>query len=148
MRVTGRIVAVVMMLIAIISCGGSEHSVDMHDSDARGWSGVEEFVYDNSDTLSPHTISIVLRYCNQEVSDSLALRIMAVSPDSLVVEEPFTLYIPRLGELRPAEHSFTYRSNVIFSKMGKYRFRLTPESEYRGIGSVGVMIGKESNESE
>lgn len=139
-----RLIYVAMMVIAAVvtSCNQTNHKVEMHDMEACVWSTAEEFVYNNSDSLSQRDISIVVRYGNDYVADSVAMHILTISPDSMVVEEPFTLRIPRIKEVRPEEQTFIYRRNVVLSRKGEYHFRLTPDSLVEGISSIGIMVGE------
>jgi len=115
-------------------------SVVVNDTENDRWSTVEEFYYDNVDTLTRRDISIVVRYGHGYTADSVAMSILSISPDSLVFEEPFKLRIPRLGDMRPAEHTFLYRRNVLLAKEGRYTFRLKPDAVVEGISSVGLVI--------
>ncbi|MBQ2142914.1 MAG: hypothetical protein II204_07160 [Alistipes sp.] len=125
-----------------VSCNEQQHSIEMHDMEECVWSGTEEFTYDNADSLSKRDISIVVRYGTGYVADSVCLHILAISPDSMVTEEPFTLRIPRIKEVRPEEQTFIYRRNVVLSRKGEYHFRLTPDSLVEGISSIGIMVGE------
>ena len=133
-----------MMVIATLftSCNQPNHKVEMHDMEECVWATAEEFVYNNSDSLSQRDISIVVRYSSDYVADSVAMHILTISPDSMVVEEPFTLRIPRIKEVRPEEQTFIYRRNVVLSRKGEYHFRLTPDSLVDGISSIGIMVGE------
>lgn len=117
-------------------------SVEISDTENDKWSTVEEFYYDNVDTLTRRDISIVVRYGHGYTADSVAMSILSISPDSMVFEETFTLRIPRLGDMRPAEHTFLYRRNVLLSKEGRYTFRLKPDAVVEGISSVGLVISE------
>lgn len=129
-----RLIHIVALIVVttFAACNNINHNVEMHDT--------EEFVYDNTDTLSKRNIAVVVRYGSGYVADSVALSILSISPDSMVVEEPFTLRIPQLGDMRPAEHTFPYRRNVTLRRSGEYRFRLTPSAAVEGISSVGILI--------
>ena len=133
-----------MMVIAALftSCNQPNHKVEMHDMEECVWATAEEFVYNNSDSLSQRDISIVVRYGSDYVADSVAMHILTISPDSMVVEEPFTLRIPRIKEVRPEEQTFIYRRNVVLSRKGEYHVRLTPDSLVEGISSIGIMVGE------
>ena len=129
----------VMLIVA--GCGTAKRSVEMHDTEHSEWREYEDFYYDNSDTLSLRDVSIVVRYEGKEVADSVAMDILTVSPDSLVYEEPFTLHIPRLADMRPEEHTFLYRRRVLLSRPGRYLFRLTPNVPAEGVSSIGIVVG-------
>ena len=76
--------ALVVCALVTISCKEQAHSVEMHDIKTDTWSTSEEFSYNNADSLSKRDISIVVRYGNGYTADSVSLRILAISPDSLV----------------------------------------------------------------
>lgn len=141
MRSLGFIACVVVALVSV-ACSSSTRSVEMHDQESAVWSRVEEFYYDNNDSLARRDIAIVVRYDKGYVADSVPMRILTISPDSLVVEEHFTLQIPHLADMRPEEHTFIYRSNAVLRHKGRYTFRLTPEIPTEGISSVGIVISE------
>lgn len=136
-----RLITIISILVISLSgCMPKGRSVVVNDTENDRWSTVEEFYYDNVDTLTRRDISIVVRYGHGYTADSVAMSILSISPDSLVFEEPFTLRIPRLGDMRPAEHTFLYRRNVLLAKEGRYTFRLKPDAVVDGISSVGLVI--------
>lgn len=137
------VAAVWAVTLVAMSCGNTGRTVEVRDFENSQWAAPEDFYYDNSDTLSHRDISLVVRYDKGYVADSVAMTILTVSPDSLVFEEPFTLHIPRLGNLRPEEQSFVYRSNVLLARPGRYLFRLTPLAPVEGIESIGIVVGEE-----
>lgn len=138
--------AIVALSALCVACNEPQHSIEMHDMDEAVWSNAEEFTYDNQDSLSKRDISIVVRYGSDYVADSVSVRILAISPDSLVTEEPFTLRIPRIKEVRPEEQTFLYRKDVVLGRCGEYTFRITPDTLVEGISSVGLMIGETERE--
>jgi hypothetical protein len=135
-----RYIALLVVVLMVMACGGVGRSVEVHDVPQSRWYSAEEFYYENEDTLTMRDMSIVVRYGAGYVADSVALRILSVSPDSMVFEEPFTLHIPHLGDMRPEEHTFLYRRNVVFGSRGRYTFRIHPEHQVEGISSVGLII--------
>lgn len=138
-----------MGALFMVACGGSaERHSEVHDIEGEVWSATEEFVYSNEDSLSQRDISIVVRYSMDYVADSVTLRVMTISPDSLLFEEPFTLHIPHLADMRPEEQTFVYRRNVTLRNKGDYRFRLTPEEPVEGIAAVGVVISENNPNNE
>ena len=134
--------ALVAMSMLAVACNEQRHSVDMHDMQRCTWSGAEEFVYQNTDSLSKRDISIVVRYGNGYTADSVSLRILAISPDSMVTQEHFTLRIPRIKEVRPEEQTFLYRKDVVLGRCGEYKFHIAPDTLVEGISSVGIMVGE------
>lgn len=137
-----RLINVILAVAAtmLVACGGTNHSVEIHDTESRVWSTSEEFQYDNSDTLSRRKLEITVRYDGDYVDAELPLKVLTVSPDSMVLEESFTLRIPQLADMRPEEHTFVYRRNVLLKRKGIYTFRLTPDAPVKGIASVGIIV--------
>lgn len=133
-------IALLIVAIVVVSCNEQPRTIDMHDMESCAWVDAEEFIYDNSDSLAERDISIAVRYGKGYVADSVSLHILTISPDSLVVEEPFTLHIPRIRAVRPEEQTFLYRSRVVLNRKGEYRFRLTPDTLVEGISSVGIIV--------
>lgn len=132
--------ASVLLTITVVACSDDKRKVMMSDIAGDAWDSVEEFYYDNSDTLQLREIAICLRYDHGCVADSMVVDVLTLSPDKLLFEEPFTLHIPHLSDMRPEEQTFVYRRNVTLSKEGRYMFRLTPHNPVEGISSVGVII--------
>ena len=134
--------AIVAFASLMVACNEQSHTIEMHDMVKSVWSTAEEYHYDNADSLSKRDISIVVRYGADYVADSVNLRILAISPDSMVTEERFTLRIPRIKEVRPEEQTFLYRKDVVLGRCGDYTFRITPDTIVDGISAVGIMIGE------
>ena len=135
-----RYILLAIVSIVMVACGNTTRTVVMHDNERSSWAEYEDFYYDNSDTLGRRDIAIVVRYSKGYVADSVALSILCVSPDSLVSEEPFTIHIPHLADMRPEVQTFPYRRNVVLSSKGRYLFRLRPDTAIEGITSVGLSI--------
>lgn len=133
-------IAVAIVAVAMVACGGESRSVEMHDTESMVWFQAEEFEYDNSDTLSRRNLSITVRYDGKYVASEVPMTILTVSPDSMVLEERFTLRIPQLADMRPDENTFIYRKNVLLKRKGTYKFRLTPDGPVEGIASVGIIF--------
>lgn len=136
------IISSLVVVLLMVGCATPQRSVEMHDTERSVWSASEDFYYDNTDTLAHREISVVVRYGMGYVADSVALSVLCVSPDSLVVEEPFTLHIPHLSDMRPEVQSFPYRRNVVLRERGRYLFRLRPHESVEGISSVGLVISE------
>lgn len=130
------------LLLLVVACGGTERKAVVHDIEGEVWSEAEEFSYTNEDSLSKRDISIVVRYSMPYVADSLPLRVLTISPDSMLLDEPFTLHIPHLADMYPEEHTFVYRSNVVLRRKGDYIFRLTPDNPVEGIAAVGIVVSE------
>ena len=129
-----------IVAIVVAACSGSGRKVEMHNTEHSCWAEFEDFYYDNTDSLSKLDIAIVVRYGKGYVADSVAMSILCVSPDSLVCEEPFTIHIPHLADMRPEVQTFPYRHNVVLGNKGRYLFRLRPDNAIDGISSVGLVI--------
>ena len=114
-----------LFAVLVVACGSGNHTIEMHDTESRVWSEAEDFTYENSDTLYRRDIS---------------MKILTISPDSMVLEEDFTLRIPHLADMRPEEHTFVYRTGVVLKRRGEYLFRLTPMMPVQGIASVGIIV--------
>ena len=142
MRRFRSLLVTIAILFVAVACVSEGRSVEVHDQSKSLWASSEEFYYENEDTLSMRDIAIVLRYDRGEVADSVALNIMTISPDSMIVDEPFVLHVPRLGDLRPAEQTFLYRRNVVLSRPGRYLFRLRPTGVVEGVSSVGIVVNE------
>ena len=141
-----RYIFIAVMAVLVAACANANRSVMMNDTDNSLWSEYEDFYYDNTDTLAKRDIAIVVRYGKGYVADSVALSILCVSPDSLVSEEPFTIHIPHLADMRPEVQTFPYRRNVVLGTKGRYLFRLRPDTTIEGITSVGLAISDVENE--
>lgn len=129
-----------LVVVLCVACSGGSRSVEMHDQPSVVWDSAEEFTYDNSDTLYRRNISITVRYSGEMTAQSVPLKILTVSPDSMVLEEDFTLRIPQLADMRPEEHTFIYRRGVMLKRCGEYMFRITPMEPVEGIASVGIIV--------
>ena len=140
---------VFLAVVAIATaCNTTPRTVEVVDHEGSVWSSAEEIVYDNQDSLCSRDIKIVVRYDRTYKADSIALRVLTVAPDSMVLEEDFTLHIPHLADMRPDEHTFIYRSNVLLKRSGEYRFRVTPLEPIDGIASVGLIVGERPSNNE
>ena len=56
-----------LITLIMVGCGGSERTVEMHDTEAKTWSQCEKFRYENSDTLHRRKILITVRYDGEYV---------------------------------------------------------------------------------
>lgn len=139
-----RIVAL-LAVVLMTGCVSKPRTIEVSDMPMSVWASPEDIFYDNSDTLQRRELSILLRYDKGYHSDSIPMRILTISPDSLVLEESFTLRVPHLADMRPQEQIFSYRRNVVLLRQGRYHFRLTPEEPVEGIRSVGLIISQPEN---
>lgn len=142
MRFMHILFGLLLTLLVATACNTTQQSVEVVDIGGEAWESAYDLRYMNSDTLALRDIAIVVRYGEGYVADSVAMSVLTISPDSLVFEEPFTLHIPHLAHMRPEEHTFIYRHNVLLKRKGEYTFRLTPSQRVEGIRSVGVVISE------
>ncbi|MBP3455601.1 MAG: hypothetical protein J6K38_04985 [Alistipes sp.] len=133
-------IAAAACAVWLASCSSGGTTVEMHDMDDLRWSEAAQISVDNDDTLSMRTLSVVVRYNRRLQPDSVCVDIATLTPDSLRLEERFTLHIPPTDEVRPVERVFPYRRHARLMRQGTYRFTITPSDEIAGIESVGLMI--------
>lgn len=112
----------------------------MSDLAGYRWSEAACFTVDNDDTLSLRDLSIAVRYNRRLAADSIIVDITTLTPDSLRLEEQFTLYVPSTDEVQPVERIFPYRRNARLLREGAYRFAIAPSEEIKGVESVGLII--------
>lgn len=123
------------------SCSSHGTTVEMNDMPEYRWSEAAHFSVDNDDTLSLRDLSVVVRYNRELKADSITVAITTLTPDSLRLDERFTLHVPRTNEVRAVERIFPYRRNARFMRPGIYRFTISPADEIIGVESVGFMTG-------
>ena len=122
----------------------SPHQSAVTDVNPIRWDRKAEIHMPNTDTVTLRDASIFLRCNDRFVEDTLTIRITTLTPDSLRVEEPFLLVIPRSES--PAalmrEVVVPYRRRILFTRSGDYRCIVTPTRPIRGIEAVGINIEK------
>lgn len=133
-------IAAAACAVWLTACSSGGSTVEMHDMADLRWSEAVHLCIDNDDTLSMRTLSVVVRYNRQLKADSVSIGITTRTPDSLRLEERFTLHIPPTDEVHPVERIFPYRRHARLMRQGSYRFTITPSDEIAGIESVGLMI--------
>lgn len=114
------------------------------DVDARDWSRTALLSFTNSDTTTLRDLHLFVR-CNERFeADSLPLRVMLLSPDSLRFEERFVLRTERseLPAARSRVCEAPFRSRVVLPDTGRYRLVIAPATPQRGIEAVGINIVK------
>lgn len=134
-----RHIAAAACALWLAACGSHGTTVEMNDMAGWRWSQAEDFTLANDDTLSLRDLSIVLRYNREFDADSIVVDITTLSPDSLRLDERFTLHVPPTDEVRPVERIFPYRRNARLMRQGIYRFTVSPVGEITGVESVGLM---------
>lgn len=126
--------------IGLAACSSPSAHVEMSDMAGYSWSEPAVFTVDNDDTLSLRELSIVIRYNREFAADSVTVGVATLTPDSLRLEERFTLHIPATEQVRPVERIFPYRTRVRLMRCGQYRFTLSAADTVGGVESVGMMI--------
>ena len=124
----------------LTACASGGTTVEMHDMADLRWSDTVHISVDNDDTLSMRDLSVVVRYNRQLKTDSVTVDITTMTPDSLRLEERFTLHIPPTNEVHAVERIFPYRRNARLLRSGIYQFTLSSQEEIVGVESVGLMI--------
>lgn len=135
---------VVAILLALVLGGcASPHQSSAEDVSPLSWEEAVEFTLPNSDTLTLREVEIYLRGNQRFAEDSLTVRLLLLTPDSLGYAEPFTLVIPHATPSPVArEVTIPYRSRVRFTRLGDYRLRITPTRPVKGLEAVGINIQK------
>ena len=90
-------------------------------------------------------LKIFLRTDSRFSEDSLTVRIVTFSPDSLRTEEYHRLIIPptrRINALKQVVE-IPYRRGVTLRKEGTYYFTLTPTRTVAGVEAVGICFRTE-----
>lgn len=133
------------VLAGLLSAGCLAHTqCAAVDVDAREWSRPAFITFTNADTVTLRDLRLFFR-CNERFSaDTLPLRVMLLSPDSLRCEERIVLH-PVRNELPAARTricELPYRSRVQLTDTGSYRLIIGPETPQRGIEAVGINIVK------
>lgn len=108
------------------------------------WNEPAELEIRNTDTLTLRDAVIFVRSNDRSADDTLTVRIVTVSPDSLRCSETLLLGMERTnGPASLARESATpYRRRIRFSHRGTYRITITPLRPARGIEAIGIDIVK------
>ena len=94
----------------------------------------------NADTTSLRDLTLFLRCNDRFGEDTLTLRIVTTTPDSLRFEEFFRITSPRTNGPAAIAHEIAvpYRRHVRFAREGDYRMTIAPTRPVRGIEAVGI----------
>lgn len=136
--------AVALCLLLLAACKNEGVSVGA-PVDPRGWNYGEEktVVYMNTDTISLRQLSVfVVRDAGWKVEE-LDLEVTVVTPDSLAMTETVPIIRKSSESSRRLNTvSQVYRCDVVFNKIGEYRFALGHHvaEPVRGIRAVGIEI--------
>ena len=142
------------LLATIVACAaalcGCTTSVRSYMTEIRGgeWSQPVTVVLANSDTLGLYDFGIALRHDGELCGRTVEMTVRTVTPDSLWVEEPLSLYIGDDGRSRPAQHETVgiYRRSVRLASGGDYRITIAPKRPVQGVTAVGVDMSRSVKE--
>lgn len=134
------------MLLALLPAAGclSPHRSVVTDVDPLGWSDAAEVRFENTDTLTPCDLRMVVRYDAAFAGGPVELEVTTVAPDSLQLTEHFTLCLARSRGPSPLlrDTAVLYRRHAVLRRTGGYRVTIRPEEPVRGIEAVGIAIEK------
>ncbi len=132
------------LLCVLMGCMAPERAV-VTDLDPAGWRGVATVDYRNEDTLSMRALRLFLRLEESFREDTLTLRVATQTPDSLVTIEYHRLVVPMHAAPASIQRvvEIPYRRNVQLTRVGRYRFLLTPVRMVQGVEAVGMKITNE-----
>lgn len=90
-------------------------------------------------------LKIFLRADDRFQEDSLTLKIVTYTPDSLRTEELHRLILPRGKRINALKSviEIPYRRGVALREQGNYYFALTPTRSVEGIEAVGLLFRQE-----
>jgi hypothetical protein len=132
------------MLSAALTLGCTGKAV-VAEPGPEGWP--VEMVWENNDTLSRRTLSVLVRLRSDFRSDRLDLIVETLTPDSLHWRDTVTVRpsVPEAYSLTYMDIKTPYRSDVIFKRAGDYRFRFTPLrlGTLKKVVGVGIKVAGE-----
>ena len=126
----------------------SPHGVRVSEVDPTGWRREEsvELSYDNEDSLSRRTLSLVIRYDDRYPYDCLPLWIETITPGGEKRAVGVSIELPHSQTGKTTKYNETeqrWKDSVVLSRQGDYRFRVShalPEDEVVGISAVGIQV--------
>lgn len=136
-----------LMAAAIVSLAGgclSPHRAAVADVDPRAWRESVCVTFENTDTLTPRDLYVVVRYAGLRgaANDTLRMEVETLAPDSVRYVEQVAVVLPASGRaaaLRPQLRQL-YRRAAVLGLRGRYRMTFTPASPVRGVEAVGLDI--------
>lgn len=135
----------IVVAVAMLAVGCSERPVGavMTDTPRDLWQMGESVsvVYENSDTLTRHTLGVVVRQEASRMEGAITLLVRCISPSGVSFESP--VVVP--AEERHSGGSFAesageWVNDARFEEQGEYTFTLTPTSDLRGVWMAGVEL--------
>ena len=136
-----RLVLTVVAAVAMMGCRVTPHGAVVADVSPKGWEPSEavELCYDNTDTLSARTVSIVARREFGKAEGPLELHVRVCAPDSAMVEAYVVL--PQRGDKGGSfEELRALWVEGASLQVGTYTFTIAPQKSTTGVWNVGIEI--------
>lgn len=106
----------------------------------------KRLVFENDDTTSLRSLSVILRHMPDVGPRTVILRITAMAPDSSQCTDRVEITLPATDgkAARPAESVIPYRLHNTLALTGNYIFTVAPSYDISGIEAVGIRISREN----
>ena len=133
-------VAIIAMLV-FVQCRTEQSAVAMGDVSIDGWDNPITVIYKNTEADRLCDLGVTLHINRRFATDSVALEITTLTPDSLRYSEVITL--PAKAEW-PSKQSTTmdmaipYRHDVRLMHEGEYHIILRPLQSIAGVEAAGI----------
>ena len=133
-------VAIIAMLV-FVQCRTEQSAVAMGDVSIDGWDNPITVTYKNTEANRLCDLGVTLHINRRYATDSVALEITTLTPDSLRYSEVVTL--PAKAEW-PSKQSTTmdiaipYRHDVRLMHEGEYYIILRPLQSIEGVEAAGI----------
>ena len=133
-------VAIIAMLV-FVQCRTEQSAVAMGDVSIDGWNNPITVTYKNTEADRLCDLGVTLHINRRYATDSVALEITTLTPDSLRYSEVVTL--PTKAEW-PSKQSTTmdmaipYRHDVRLMHEGEYYIILRPLQSIEGVEAAGI----------
>lgn len=133
-------VAIIAMLV-FVQCRTEQSAVAMGDVSIDGWDNPITVIYKNTEADRLCDLGVTLHINRRYATDSVALEITTLTPDSLRYSEVVTL--PAKAEW-PSKQSTTmdmaipYRHDVRLMHEGEYYIILRPLQSIAGVEAAGI----------
>ena len=133
-------VAIIAMLV-FVQCRTEQSAVAMDDVSIDGWDNPITVAYTNTDQDALCDLGVTLHINRRFATDSVALEITTLTPDSLRYSEVVTL--PAKAEW-PSKQPTTmdiaipYRHDVRLMHEGEYHIILRPLQSIEGVEAAGI----------
>lgn len=133
-----------LIACGLVGCIAPERAV-VADVSPTWWQKSAQLSYHHQDTLARLELRLFLRLDDRFKEDTLTLKVITYSPDSLFTREYHRLVIPSRRVATPLQRvvEIPYRRGVQLRKAGDYRFRLMPTRPIEGVEAVGICFNHE-----